>query len=210
VSDNVDEINDLTFKESRLVHTSLTIVIVTLMFSALPEWSTFFFYMNVVVAAGAISVSVISWKRTELKKRYFSVLSYALLFSLSFIGAQPILRVAWGEGNSLWFYLGAIWVITFFVTTYMRENIFQAFSNTFESRFSISFHIVVLLLILATPIVIVLANMNNLYSQNTQFYLFGALLYICSILLLIMLPAFLKHPKEIMKEEAEKTSRKLI
>ncbi|WP_113927012.1 hypothetical protein [Bacillus sp. P14.5] len=64
-------------------------------------------------------------------------------------------------------------------------------------------------MILATPVVIVLANIDDLYSQNTQFYLFGALLYICSMLLLTMLPAFLKHPKEIMKEEAEKTSRKL-
>lgn len=204
----MDEINDLTFKESRLVHTSLTIVIVTLMFSALPEWSTFFFYMNAIVAAGAISVSVFSWKRTELKKRYFSVLSYALLFTMSFMGAQPILRVAWGEGNSLWIYLGAIWVIAFIVTTFLKESIFQAFSNTFENRFSISFHIGVLLLILAAPVLIILTNTDDLYSQNTQFYMFGAFLYICSMLLLIMLPAFLKHPKDILKEEAEKTTRK--
>jgi hypothetical protein len=197
----LDEKNDVTFKESRLLHTSFSILIVTFLFSALPEWSNLFFVINATVAIGAIAASVISWKRTELKRRYFSILSYGLLFCLSFMSVQPILRVAWEQGSSIWIYLGLVWVVTFVVTTFMKESIFQAFSNTYESRFSISFHIVVLMFILVTPFVIILTNIDDLHSQTTQFYMFGILLYVFSVLFLIILPALLKHPKDILKEE---------
>jgi hypothetical protein len=200
-SEKVDEKNNLTFKQSKIMHGTITIIMITFLFSALPEWSITFFMVNAGVGILAICIMLISWKRTKLEKRYFSLSSYCLLFALSFMSVQPILRVAWGEGNNSWIYLGLIWLITFIVTTLMKENIFRAFSNKLESRFSIAFHIVVVVFILLTPIVIVLANFDDLYNQDTQFYLFGAVLYVCSMLFLIMLPAFLKHPKDILKEE---------
>ncbi|RIW29357.1 hypothetical protein D3H55_19025 [Bacillus salacetis] len=200
MDDYMGEKNNTPFKESKLIPSAATYVILAFLFSAVPEWSKTIFIMNSIVAGTALLITVIYWKVAEYKRRYFSVASYCLLFTISFTSVQPVLRVSWAEGNSLWMYLGFLWIVTFMVTHILKEGIFQAFSKTFESRFSISFHIVLFGVLFTAPIVIFLTNLESIFNQNTQFFLLGMLLYVISLFLLIMLPALLKHPKDIIKE----------
>ncbi|MGE6756306.1 hypothetical protein ACQKFO_23225 [Rossellomorea sp. NPDC071047] len=192
----MDERNNLSFKESRILHVTVSIIIVTFLFSALPEWYTPQFIMNSVVSSILVIIIVVSWRLVELKVRYFSIQSYCLVFSLSFLFAQPLIKYFWQEGNSIWFFLLGIWVAGFIITTLLKENIFQAFSKTFENRFSVAFHIVVFICITAGPMFIIIGTAND-YNKNISY---GSVLYLMSALLQITLPAFLKHPKAIMSK----------
>ncbi|MGF2614326.1 hypothetical protein FZC84_19480 [Rossellomorea vietnamensis] len=100
-------------------------------------------------------------------------------------------------------YLGGLWILTLVVTTFMKENIFQAFSKTFENRFSIAFHLVVLVLIILTPVAVITANSMGYDGGGSQMFIFGSITYIFSIVLLVVLPAFLKHPKDIINEQVK-------
>jgi hypothetical protein len=198
----LDEKNNLSFKESRIPISILTIIISAFLSSAIPTWSGLFFGINCTVLVGVFIIVMVTWKRTVLEKRYFSILSYCLLFSLAFMGAQPILRVSWESEGISWLYLGVLWILTYVITTFMKENIFQVFSHTFENRFSITFHLIVLLLILLTPGVIIIGNVMKFKGGDTQMFIFGAVTYVFSIVLLMIMPALLKHPKDIIREGA--------
>jgi hypothetical protein len=189
----LDEKNNLSFKESRITHVAVSIIIVTFLFSALPEWHTPQFIMNSVVSIILLCVIVAAWKLIELKTRYFSIQSYCLVFSLSFLFAQPLIKYFWQEGNSIWLFLLGIWVGGFVITTFLKENIFQAFSKTFENRFSVAFHIVVFICITVGPMLIIFGNASD-FNKNISY---GLVLYLFSVLLQVTLPAFLKHPKDI-------------
>ncbi|MEI5907462.1 hypothetical protein WAK64_10375 [Bacillus spongiae] len=189
----MDEKNNLSFKESRILHVTASILIVTFLCSAVPEWYTPQFIMNGVVSIILIIIIVLAWRLVELKARYFSIQSYCLLFSLSFLFAQPIIKYFWQAGNSSWIFLLGIWIAGFVITTFLKENLFQAFSKTFENRFSVAFHIVVFICITVGPLLIILGNAND-FNQNISY---GLVLYLFSALLQIMLPEFLKHPKDI-------------
>jgi hypothetical protein len=202
----LNEPNNLSFKESRIPASILTIAITAFLSSTIPSWSWLFFGLNCTVLIIAFLIVMVAWKRCELEKRYFSILSYCLLFSVAFMGAQPILRVSWESGGMGWMYLGGLWILTFAVTTFMKENIFQAFSKTFENRFSIAFHLIVLVLILLTPVAVITANSMDYDGGGSQMFIFGSITYVFSVVLLVVLPAFLKHPKDIIKEQAKKGS----
>jgi hypothetical protein len=59
-------------------------MIVTFLFSALPEWNTPQFIMNSVVSSILVIIMVVSWRLVELKVRYFSIQSYCLVFVFPF------------------------------------------------------------------------------------------------------------------------------
>ncbi|MEL3973647.1 hypothetical protein AAEO50_15260 [Rossellomorea oryzaecorticis] len=187
------EKNDLSFKESRILHVALSIVIVTFLFSALPEWSAPQFKVNAVISFLLMMVIVVSWKAVELKVRYFSIQSYCLIFCLSHLSAQPIIKYFWQEGNSAWIYFASCWIVGFIILHFFREGLFQAFSKIYESKFSIGYHIVVFSFLLLVPIIVTIITVNEL-NINIGY---GMVLYVLSIILLVTLPAFLKRPEEI-------------
>ncbi|MEI5909625.1 hypothetical protein WAK64_21740 [Bacillus spongiae] len=197
----MDEKNNHSFKE--ILQIIFIIVFITFLSSALPEWYIPQFIMNSVVSSILIIIIVVAWKLgelvelVELKVKYFFIQGYCLLFSLSFLFAQPIIKYFWQEGNSSWVLLLVIWIVGFVITTFLKENIFQAFSKTFENRFSVALHIVVFICIIVGPLLIIIGNSNNFYIfyQNIPYlvlYLFSALLQMA-----LTLPASLKHLKDI-------------
>ncbi|XXM72023.1 hypothetical protein ACQ0QQ_20500 [Lysinibacillus sphaericus] len=187
------EKNDLSFKDSRILHVAVSIVIVTFLFSALPEWSAPQFKVNAVISFLLLMVIVVSWKTVELKVRYFSIQSYCLVFCLSHLFAQPIIKYLWQEGNSAWIYFALCWVVGFILMHFFREGLFQAFSKHYESKFSIGYHLAVFSLLLLVPVIITIIKFKALNISIG----YGIVLYVLSILLLVALPAFLKSPEKI-------------
>lgn len=187
------EKNDLSFKDSRILHVAVSIVIVTFLFSALPEWSTPQFKVNAVISFILMMVIVVSWKTVELKVRYFSIQSYCLIFCLSHLFAQPIIKYFWQKDNTAWIYFASCWIVGFILLHFFREGLFQAFSKIYESKFSSGYHIVVFSFLLLVPLSIGVVKAKDLNSSIG----YGILLYIGSILLLMTLPAFLKKPEDI-------------
>lgn len=197
----MNERNDLTFKESKILNGMVIILVMTLIYSAVPEWQVERFIFNVAVATVLTIIIFYTWKKTAYKKRHFSILSYCFILHTAICTAQPIIVHFWSEESPVWVYLTVVWIAGFVITHSMKEGLFQAFSNAHENRFSIYFHLFLSICLYASPIFVMISGLREVDQAIT----FGSVSYLFSIIAQITLPAFLKHPRDIKEDSLSQT-----
>ncbi|MGV3464070.1 MAG: hypothetical protein ACO1OT_02110 [Heyndrickxia sp.] len=191
--------NRLAFKESKLISATLFCLFFALLFSALPKWNTSVWILNMFIAIIWILRIVIAWLTMKNSKRYFSIMSYGMIFTMSFVAPQPLIRLLIMGKSGLWIMIVAFWVLLFLFTTLSKKGIFKMFKDPFESKGGKLFHIILFIFVLIIPFVLILTTQSGrtIMEQHTEFMGMGAILYILSLFGVFMMPAFLIKPEEV-------------
>ncbi|MFC7372579.1 hypothetical protein ACFQPF_12950 [Fictibacillus iocasae] len=183
----------LSLKESRMGPTFFSILFLALMGSVMPEWSTIIAVVNFSLAAIAITIIIAAWLRVKNTKDYFSIMSYCLLFIFAIAGAQPVIRLFWYAGHSFWIVLSVFWSLVFLVSTMFRKKAFKSFKDPEQSKaLKVIYIIIGFISLVAGPAIFVGESiLQGYFDMHAGMVIAGLFLYILSLILLVLIPAFL-------------------
>jgi hypothetical protein len=195
----LDKKERIKLKDSRMGATFFCLYFSALLASALPDWSWAYGIVNLSLATVSILLIIRSWMKRDHSKRYFSIMSYLLLFTMAFCFSQPIIRLMILAGSKMWILLIILWVTVLLITTLMKEKIFHTFSEPNKSKASIALHLFLLFIVLATPFLILIGSsvLQQFFRINATFMVCGFLMYILSMILLVIIPGLLIKPEEV-------------
>lgn len=120
-----------------------------------------------------------------------------------FCFSQPIVRLMLIAESKMWVVLIILWIGIFIFTTMMKDKIFESFSSPGKTKASIALHLFMLFLIIVTPILIFVGSflLQQFIELDATFVMCGILLYVISLVLLVILPGFLKKPEDIIVQK---------
>ncbi|EIJ79843.1 hypothetical protein PB1_05742 [Bacillus methanolicus PB1] len=199
----MDRQERIKLKDSKIGSAFFFLYFCALLASALPDWSWAYGLVNLSLATVSILLIIRSWMKRDHSKRYFSIMSYLLLFTMAFCFSQPIIRLMIIAGSKIWILLIILWVTVLLITTLMKEKIFHSFSEPNKSKASIALHLLLFLIVIAAPFLIMIGSLvlQQFIRIDATFMMCGFLMYILSMILLVILPGFLKKPEEVIAQK---------
>lgn len=199
----MDKQKRLPLKESKLGSAFFMIYFCAFLASALPDWSWDYGFVNISLGTILYLLIIGSWVRKDNSKQFFSIMSYCVFFTMAFVFSQPIVRLMLIAESKMWVVLIILWIGIFIFTTMMKDKIFKSFSNPGKTKASIALHLFMLFLIVITPILIFVGSflLQQFTELNATFVICGILLYVLSLILLVILPGFLKKPEDIIVQK---------
>ncbi|WP_099156734.1 hypothetical protein [Virgibacillus ndiopensis] len=188
---------EVLFKQSRVISTSILLCIVGFLMSFVPDVSWPLLGFNLLLATICAVVFVILWRtHRQHSKRYFSLVTYVMLNAIVIYASIPFFRVI--SGSSIIFWLAMIVEIVMLVVPYFySENIAFGVTNPSKSKIGKVY-------IIYAPLVIVLGGIiykAALLTQNPDAFGFSVFLYLLAILFLFLTPIFLIKPKRFKEIE---------
>ncbi|AIE58780.1 hypothetical protein MGA3_16843 [Bacillus methanolicus MGA3] len=199
----MDRQERIQLKDSRMGSAFFSLYFFALIASALPDWSWAYGIVNLSLATVSTLLIIRSWMKRDHSKRYFSIMSYWFLLTMAFCSAQPIIRLMIIAESKIWILLIILWASVLLISTLMKEKVFHSFSEPNKSKASIALHLFLLFIVLATPFLIIIGSpvLQHFFRINTTFLICGFLLYIISLIVLVILPGFLKKPEEVIAQK---------
>ncbi|TQE90695.1 hypothetical protein [Ureibacillus terrenus] len=199
-------------KNFKVIITGIFFLGIILFFSAMPEWNTILFVINLVVAAFFVAWLFFVQKSNSNINKYAFALLYALVFLISFIFPQFLIKLLLKIGTRLWLLLVAGWFIAFIVglAHFFRESKIgkKLYKNPFKNRkglifefFPLTVAMIIAVIIISVLIIYGLISLNELTNDRIKFIIEGLLLYIWSIILIGFSPLMLIFYKNESKKD---------
>lgn len=185
---------EVTFKNSRIIQTTLLLLLVGFLYSFIPE-------ENLVILIFNISLSLISgglfflfWRATkDRSKRYFSLLSYVMINVVAIYFAIPLLRIYF---LTLTFWIGVVMLIIMNTLPYVySRKIALAVQNPMKSKLGIIYVVYLALILIFGGS----AYTNALYTSHADAIVISTVSFLFSIFLFFLSPVLLIKPKEMDK-----------
>ncbi|MEI5907456.1 hypothetical protein WAK64_10345 [Bacillus spongiae] len=110
----------VTFKESRIIQTTFLLILMGFLTSFVPEENWMLLTFNMILALIGGLIFTMLWRRNRRHSvRYFSLLSYVMIVTLSFYFAIPLFRVFAG---TFIFWLGLLLIIVMSIFPYIYSE----------------------------------------------------------------------------------------
>lgn len=189
---------EVPYKESRIIGTTILLLITGFLFSWIPDISIKLLVFNLSIALFSGCLFYYFWKITKHNsKRYYSLLSFVMLNVMSIHFAIPLLRIYF---LTLTFWIGVVMLIIMITLPYLySREIAVGVQKPYKSKMGMIYLIYSALIITFGAT----AYSNSLYTFNPDAFTLALLGFLIAILFLFISPALLIKPKEmdeIMKE----------
>ncbi|GIN88500.1 hypothetical protein J6TS2_48860 [Heyndrickxia sporothermodurans] len=190
----------LNFKQSRIIQTYLLLVLVGFLMSCLPKGSLPLFLINQLIAIVSLLMFLLFWKKHKLSsKRYFSLLSFVMLLSLSIYAAIPFLRIYFG---TMIFWMGLfILVAMTLLPHFIREKIILGIEFPGKTKLGIVLFMIFGIIISFGTIVYRMTLIKEV-PDALPLAIFG---YLIALMFLIICPILLIRPERV--DELKKSKR---
>ncbi|PAV27843.1 hypothetical protein CIL05_20050 [Virgibacillus profundi] len=183
---------EVTFKESRIIGTTILLIGMGFLMSFVPEGNVLLLLFNSILALVSCLLFYLFWKKTRHNsKRYFSLLSYVMVNTLSIYFAIPLLRIYF---LTITFWIGIIMLIVMVILPYLysREIAFGVQKPSKSKLGRIYFVFAILIIAFGSTVF-----MGSLYTSNPDAIVFAVLGFVMALLFLFISPVFLIKPKEM-------------
>ncbi|MBN8194430.1 hypothetical protein JI667_20065 [Bacillus sp. NTK074B] len=182
----------VSFKESRIFHTTFLLILVGFIFSFIPEENWLLFGINMGIASGCFLVfSLLWWQNRHHSKRYFSLHSYFMIVALSVYFAIPLFRVFAG---TFVFWLGLLLIIVMSILPYIySERIAIGVQNPSRTGLGKLYLLISALIIGYGTILFLNANL----TANPDAFTISIFCFMLSLLFLFIAHILLITPKRM-------------
>ncbi|RCW65839.1 hypothetical protein [Saliterribacillus persicus] len=188
----------VSFKESRIIGTSLLLFGMGFLMSVVPDISTPLILFNFVLAAIATVLFYVFWKKyRHQSKRYFSLLSYVMIIETGIFASIPLLRV-YDSGFVFWF--GIVMLITMVLLPYLfAKEIAFGIQKPAKSKLG-KIYLIFALLIIGFGSSVYTVSLSTSDPDANVIAIFA---FLCALLLFFIAPVFLikqENMDEIVNE----------
>ncbi len=182
----------VSFKESRIIGTSLLLFGLGFLGSVVPVISKSVILFNFVLAAIATVLFYVFWKKHQHQsKRYFSLLSYVMVIELGIFMAIPLLRVYYLE---FVFWIGVVMLVVMVLLPYLfTKEIAFGIQKPAKSKLGKIYLIFALLIIGFGSSIYT----HSLSTSNPQANVIAILLSLFALSLFFLAPVFLIKPEDM-------------
>jgi hypothetical protein len=182
----------VTFKESRIIPTTFLLIMVGFIYSFIPNENWLLLRVNMGVAGLCFVIFTILWRyNRNHSKRYFSLLSYAMLITLSLYFTIPLLRVFFGS-FLFWLTLLLLAACTL-IPYFFSESIAKGVQNPSKSKMGKVYLIMSMLIVAFGTILLFYVNLQG--SQDA--FVVALFSFGLAVLFLFIAPIFLITPERV-------------
>ncbi|MGP4108982.1 hypothetical protein [Virgibacillus sp. L01] len=182
----------VTYKESRIVGTTILLLITGFLMSWVPKGNFVLLMINLLLALIAGVLFYYFWKTTKHdSKRYFSLLSFVMLNVMAIHSAIPLLRIYY---LTLTFWIGIIMLTIMVILPYLysREIAF-GIQKPYKSKLGKVYSIYAALIIIFG----ITAFTGSLYTSNTDAIVLALFAFLLALLFFFISPVLLIKPAEM-------------
>ncbi|MFC4388024.1 hypothetical protein ACFOZ1_09415 [Gracilibacillus marinus] len=183
---------EVTFKESRIIATTLLLVGMGFLMSVIPEGNLYLFLFNLFLAIIACVLFYTFWRKLKFQsKRYFSLLSYVMINTMAIYFAIPLLRLYFLT-FTFWFGIGMLLIMIILPYLYAKEIAFGV-QKPYKSKLGKIFLIYTVLVMVFG----ISAYMGSLYHANADALVLAVVAFLMSLLFFFLAPIMLIKPEEM-------------
>ncbi|MBH9968477.1 hypothetical protein [[Bacillus] enclensis] len=180
------------FKESRIIQTTFLLIMVGFIYSFIPYENWLLLGMNMGLAGLCCVIFTILWRyNRNHSKRYFSLLSYVMLITLSLYFTIPLLRVFVGS-FLFWLTLLLLAACTL-IPYFFSESIAKGVQNPSMSKMGKIYLIMSMLIVAFGTILLFYVNLQE--SQDA--FVVALFSFGLAVLFLFIAPIFLITPERV-------------
>ncbi|PKR77946.1 hypothetical protein CEY16_08455 [Halalkalibacillus sediminis] len=188
---------EVTFKNSRIIQTSLMLFFIGLIGGYLPEENFTIIFLNFGIAFICTILFFYIWKRYRYEsKRYFSLFSYVMIIGISIFFIIPILRTTYSH-FAFWIVLLLISIMILLPHLY-HEHIFKVVHKPYKYKLGKAFTIGLFLIFTFGGGV----YMAILTSESVSGLIASIATFLISTLLLFLAPILLVKPDKVEELKA--------
>ncbi|RCW65837.1 hypothetical protein [Saliterribacillus persicus] len=182
----------VSFKESRIISTSVLLFGMGFLMSVIPDFNTPLMLFNFVLAGIATVLFYVFWKKHQHQsKRYFSLLSYVMIIGLGVFAAIPLLRVFYLE---LVFWFGVVMLAIMVLLPYLfAKEIAFGIQKPAKSKLGKVYLIFALLIIGFGATV----YSHSLFTSNPEANVIAIFAFLLALLLFFTAPVLLIKPEDM-------------
>jgi len=184
----------VTFKESRVITTTILLFVTGAMFSIIPEGNPLFFIVNLSLAIIAGLLFYVFWRRLKHTSiRYFSLLSFVMINVFAIYFAMPLLRLFY---PTFIFWIGIFILMVMNILPYLfSKTIAYGVQKPNKSILGRIYIVYAILIMLFGSVI----YSNSLYTQHTDAFALAIVLFLFSILFFFLSPIMLIKPETMKK-----------
>ncbi|MFC4388025.1 hypothetical protein ACFOZ1_09420 [Gracilibacillus marinus] len=183
---------EVTFKESRIIATTLLLVGMGFLASVVPEVNLNLFLFNLFLAIIAFVLFYTFWRKLKFQsKRYYSLLSYVMTNTLAIYFAIPLLRLYFLT-FTFWFGIGMLLIMIIVPYLYAKEIAFGV-QKPYKSKLGKIFLIYTVLVMVFG----ISAYMGSLYHANADALVVAVVVFLLSLMFFFLAPILLIKPEEM-------------